>query len=370
MNVVFLDGPPKERRNCEFKCFGPLLSLANPHVVLRNSLRPGARMFRLKTVFYLMALLLCSFSAMTTASAKSKKPVAEPFAKSEQILKWINGYRAEPEPGKLPTVVRAMSRLGLFLDHKKAGVYVGFIAGVLGSNPLSAERLVAQSFPLPPSDQVVLIKAIAYSGLANWRGVLSGATERMPARKVLIRHYLYGEGKALKDLPMDEEPFVLDVHWGRYFATGNQEPIHRIVSALAWSTEQNKLERLTIGSMAKWTLASNASRDKDLLDALKAEMNIQPGNVREPLREVIMASETFETETLRKKALASIETLKARGPQSDSTNAWWGKAGQTALALGCITAGALGHVEVGVPCVIGGALSSAALNLFGPGSTN
>ncbi len=327
-------------------------------------------MFRLKTTFYLILLIFLGMASLEAASAKSQKPPAEPFAKSEQILKWINGYRLEPEPGKLPQVIRAMSRLGLFLDHKKAGVYVGFIAGVLGSNPLAAERLVAQSFPLPPTDQVVLIKAIAYSGLANWRGVLSGATERMPARAVLIRHYLYGEGKALKDLPMDEGSFVLDVHWGRYFATGNQEPVTRIVSALAWSTEQDKLERLTIGSMAKWTLASNASRDKDLLDALKVEMNTQPANVRGPLRDVIMASETFETEALRKKALASIETLKARGPKSDKNNAWWGKAGQTALALGCITAGALGHVEVGIPCVLGGAVSSAALKLFGPGNAN
>lgn len=325
-------------------------------------------MFLSKTMFYFAVLMIGCMVCTPIVEAKTKKPAAEPFAKSEHILKWINGYRLHPEPGKLPTAIRSMSRLGLFLDHKKAGVYIGFIAGVLGSNPLSAERLVAQSFPLPPSDQVALIKAIAYSGLANWRGVLTGATERMPARSVLIRHYLYGEGKPLEDLSMDEGPFVLDVHWGRYFATGSQESVHRIVSALAWSTEQDKLERLTIGSMAKWTLASNASRDRDLLQALKVEMNQQPANVRAPLREVIMASETFETEALRKKALASIDTLKTRGPKSDSSKAWWGKAGQTALALGCITAGALGHVEVGLPCVIGGAISSAALNLFGPGT--
>lgn len=291
-----------------------------------------------------------------------------PFTKNEQILKWINGYRRRPEPRRLPQLIKSMSRLGSFVDHKKAGVYIGFIAGVLGRNPLQAERLVAQSFPLPPADQVVIIKAIAYSGLTNWQGVLSGAAERMPARKVLIRHYLYGEGKALEDLPMDDGPFVLDVHWGRYFATGEQEPVSRIVSALAWSEEKDNLERLTIGSMAKWTLASNSSRDKDLLDRLKAEMNTQPLEVRKPLREVILAAETFETESLRKTALGAIDTLKARGPQSSKKTAWWGKAGQTALALGCITAGALGQVQVGIPCVIGGALSSAALNLFGPES--
>ncbi len=319
------------------------------------------------------SVVLLSVSVSTTghaAPAPKSTDTSETseFAKSEDILKWINGYRIEPQPNKLPAAVKAMSRLGLFRDHKKAGVYIGFISGVLGRNPLHAERLVAQSFPMPPADQVAIIKAIAFSGLANWKGVLAGANERMPARAVLIRHYLYGEGKALADLPLDKEPFVLDVHWGRYFATGDQAPVSRIVSALAWSNESDNLERLTMGSMAKWTLASNSSRDKDLLDKLKIEMNTQPAPVRKPLREVIMAAETFETEALRKTALASIDTLKARGPKSNETNAWWGKAGQTALALGCITASALGHVEVGLPCVLGGALSSAALALFGPGN--
>ena len=339
--------------------------------VSSSSVVSGTQMFSSNAMRYGAVLAILVFAGVSTcANAKTKGTKTVQFEKNEHILKWINGYRENPEPNKLPSAIRAMSRLNLFIDHKKAGVYVGFISGVLGSNPLQAERLVAKSFPIPPADQVVLIKAIAFSGLANWKGVLAGATERMPARKVLIRHYLFGEGKALKDLPMDEGPFVLDVYWGRYFATGSQQSVNRIVSSLAWSEDQDKLERLTIGSMAKWTLASNASRDKDLLDALKVEMNTQPAKVRKPLREVIMAAETFETETLRKKAMASIETLKVRGPQSDKTKAWWGKAGQTALAVGCIAASALGHVEVGLPCVIGGAVSSAALKLFGPGSSD
>src|SRR5262249_14278454 len=39
---------------------------------------------------------------------------------------------------------------------------------------------------------------------------------------------------------------------------------------------------------------------------------------------------------------------------------WWGMVGQTALALGCVVASAMGQVEVGIPCVVGGALSGAA----------
>ena len=35
-------------------------------------------------------------------------------------------------------------------------------------------------------------------------------------------------------------------------------------------------------------------------------------------------------------AVAAIDQLKARGPESARNYAWWGQAGQTVLALGCV----------------------------------
>ncbi len=99
---------------------------------------------------------------------------------------------------------------------------------------------------------------------------------------------------------------------------------------------------------------------------LKNEMNRQPKEILRELREVIEAAETFETGRLRKDAVAAIEELKRKGPQSVRNTAYWGQAGQTALALGCIVAGVLGQAEIAVPCVVGGAVSSAALKLLTP----
>lgn len=316
-------------------------------------------------VFTTLAVALVVALSPALAKDKPKPPPLE-FKKSEQVLKWINDYRRAPEPDRLPEVVHAMGDLGLFRDLDSAGVYVGFIGGVIGANPEGAERLVSRMFPMPPEDQVVLIRAIAYSGLPDWKQLLQKFIERMPARMVLIRKYLYGDGKTLQELPIDEGSYVLDALWGYYFATGYREPIERIVSALKLSTNNDDLEKLTIGSMAKWTLASNASRERDLLDILAEEMNRQPPEVRKPLREVIEAAETFEIGKIRKDALAAIDELKLKGPQKARDFAWWGQAGQTALALGCVAAGAMGQVALGIPCVVGGAVSTAALKYFAP----
>lgn len=282
------------------------------------------------------------------------------------ILGWINGYRARPQPMRLPQAVKAMSTLGVFRDLDASGVYIGFMAGVIGVNPDKADRLVTGMFPMPPEDQVAIVRAIAYSGLPHWKDLLERYAERMPARAVLIKRLVEGKLPTLETLPLDTSPAALDTLWGYYFASSRKEPVNRIIEALQWANEGNEVDKLTAGSMAKWTLANNALQSKDLLEHLKAEQRRRPKAVAEQLAEVIEAAETYETSQIRKRALAAIEELKRKGPESARKMSYWGMAGQTALALGCVVAGAMGHVEIAVPCVIGGAASSAAVKLLSP----
>ena len=136
------------------------------------------------------------------------------------------------------------------------------------------------------------------------------------ARKVVIEHYLYGKLPVLRDLPLDS-PIAVDANWGYYFATGSSEPIQRLVRTLAWSREKNNVEQLTIGSMVKWTLAQNASRDLDLLGYLKTSLPHQPEHGRSAAQgHHRVRAETFELAHIRKDALDSIENLKMKGPES------------------------------------------------------
>jgi hypothetical protein len=320
------------------------------------------------TFAVILAFVLSGVPAAAAAPQKKPAPAksAVEFSSSENLLRWINGYRTKPDPAKVPVAVHAMSQLGLFRDLETAGVYIGFMAGVLQANPTTAEELVARMFPMPPEDQVAIVRAIAYSDLPDWKGLMLKFVERMPARKALIDRFVYGKQPTLKQIALDSGPAPLDMLWGMYFATGSHEPILRMVSVLSWTKEQNNVERLTIGSMAKLSLATNASRDKELLDMLKGAMSHEGKETRAILRETIDAAETFEFGRVRKDAVAAIDQLKAKGPASSRNVQWWGQAGQTALALGCIVAGALGHFEVGIPCVVGGAVSGAALKYLTP----
>ena len=149
--------------------------------------------------------------AAKPAKASAVRPGLAPFSTSESIQRWINGYRAKPEPKRLPEAVKAMTALGLLKDQEANGLYVGFIAGVIGDNQLEADALVAGMFPMPPEDQVSLIKAIAYSGLPDWKTRLSGIAERMPARAAIVDKYLNGKLPDIGTLQLDSGPAPLDI---------------------------------------------------------------------------------------------------------------------------------------------------------------
>jgi hypothetical protein len=334
--------------------------------------------------------LLVIFGLVAPASAAV--PRTE-FSSLDAVSRWISSYRARPEPAKLPAAVRALSQFGAFKDPESSGVYIGFIAGVIGFSYGKAEEIIGKTLPVAPADQWVIVRAIAYSGHPEWKSLLRKFSDRLPLRKVMIEKYLNGElatlneiqlerkdptlwdkmkknpfqsddtAKKSKEMTFDKSPELLDTLWGYYFGTGSYPPIARIVTLLPWSTDRDSIDKLTVGNMAKYTLASNAGRDPELLTMLKRASTEQPKNV--VLKEIVEAAETMETTRLRKDALASIEELKRKGPGYKRDITTWGQIGQGALALGCIAAATAGQVQFGLPCVIGGATSSAALNFWG-----
>jgi len=336
-----------------------------------------------RTKAALIALLLLA----TPASAAPTRLVD--LVSTESVLRWINAYRTKPDPTGVGAAVQALSRFGAFKDPEQAGVYVGFIAGVIGTNPDKAEALIAKMLPLPHGDQWVVVRAIAYSGHPDWRNLLRRFAGRLPARKVMIDKYLAGSLPRLYQYAPDPQvstwqamhnkvtgkepprpnvlelgPELLDTYWGHYFSTGHARPIARIIEMLPLSKDNDSVDKLTLGSMAKFTLASNAARDPALLAILRDAQERRPKEIATIVGEVIEAAETVQTAKLRKEAMAAIEELRRKGPGYRRNISMWGQIGQGALALGCIGAAAAGAVALGLPCVIGGGVSGAALSYW------
>ena len=133
---------------------------------------------------------------------------------------------------------------------------------------------------------------------------------------------------------------------------------------LPWSKSRDTVDKLTVGSMARYTLASYAIRDASLREYLRSELARQPAAVKAPLGEVVEAADTVQIAALRKDALAAVDELKTKGSDSRRNLDFWGQVGVGAVALGCVSAAALGQVAVGIPCVIGGSASQGLLSFW------
>jgi hypothetical protein len=324
-------------------------------------------------------------------------PEIDPRTSLSVVQQWIYNYRARPDYAHVPAAVRVLFHAQSFKEPENAGIYLGFIAGAIGSNPAKAEQLVTSFFPVPPEDEWVIVRAIAYSGLPDWRNLLRRVAPRMPGRKVMIDNYLAGTLPILAEIPLEEtkpgmldklrgvftrNPFtkddqklkmmqtfasnqdLLDTLWGYYFATGSHVPIQRIMQMLPWSKSRDTIDKLTVGSMARYTLASYAVRDSELRDYLRGQMILQPVAVKAPLGEVIEAADTVQLGAVRKDALAAVDELKTKGSDSRRNLDFWGQVGVGAVAIGCVSAAALGQVAVGIPCVIGGSASQGLLSFW------
>jgi hypothetical protein len=325
-------------------------------------------------------------------------PEIDPNASLSVVQGWIYNYRAKPDYAHVPAAVRVLFHAQSFKEPENAGIYLGFIAGAIGSNPAKAEQLVDSFFPVPPEDEWVIVRAIAYSGLPDWRNLMRKVAPKMPGRKVMIDSYLAGTLPTLTSIPLEEtkpgmfdklrgaftkNPFakddkkklnmaqtfasnqdLLDTLWGYYFATGSHIPIVRIMEMLPWTKSRDTVDKLTVGSMARYTLASYAVRDAGLREFLRSELPSEPEAIKAPLGEVIEAADTVQLGAVRKDALAAVEELKTKGSDSRRDLDFWGQLGVGAVALGCVSAAALGQVEVGIPCVIGGSASQGLLSFW------
>ncbi|MGI9382619.1 MAG: hypothetical protein ACR2PO_05655, partial [Methyloligellaceae bacterium] len=300
------------------------------------------------------------------------------FASAERLLDWVSNYRDRPELWKVPAAVHAMHDHGLFQDEEQRWFCAGFIAGVLGTNPNDGPKLVPEMFPMPAKEQEVIIRAIAYSGRPDWRDLLEKHAAKMPLRQPLIDDFLNGRRPTLQDLELDlGGAQAVYAHWGYYVASGQHAPVVRVMQALKWSkgsdeqgffgklisgwgADDNAFDKITTGGTAKWTLASYAERDRELIGLYRAEVPNQPEEIAKPLKDVIEAAELFEAEKIRKEQYGAIEDAERNEliGQAGMSKGW--TAGSIAIATGCVAASALGQAQIAVPCVIGGALYSGA----------
>src|SRR5205823_376801 len=116
--------------------------------------------------------LVTALFVLIQPAAGAVTPEIDPRASLNVVQQWIYNYRAKPDYAHVPAAVRVLFHSQTFREPENAGIYLGFIAGAIASNPAKAEQLVTSFFPVKPEDEWVIVRAIAFSGLPEWRNLL------------------------------------------------------------------------------------------------------------------------------------------------------------------------------------------------------
>jgi hypothetical protein len=342
---------------------------------------------KIRSAVITVAVLAAAWSGTSAACAAGAD-----FYSSAEVLKWMNSYRSKPDAMRAALAIHQLSAFGELRSQESAGVYVGFAAGVLAANPTKARALVNKMLPMPGEDQWLVVRAVAYSGIPTWRMVLTDIAPQVPARGPLLQKYIAGTLPTLRQYKVEKassdwtdrfaeympfhdkpktapavlkpSPELLDTFWGYYYATGDTAALQNIISLLPLSTDRDDAQRLTLGGMAKYTLAENASRDTVLLATIKAIRGSEPKDVQPVLDQVIEAADNVDVSHVRSEMLASLDELKRKGSASKRNMTFWGQVGEGAIAAGCIGLAVASVGAAGIPCVVGGAASAGALNIW------
>ena len=235
-----------------------------------------------------------------TAPAAGPADPADPADPLRAAGDFVLNYASDPRPDRVPGVVDTLQKAGwLSRDGGEVGPTAGFLRRVFADNGPNLAAWADAWQGYPPVDRRALVTML-------WAADTDAARAQMNA---VAGDDLRGFADGLagsKPAPLTAVPFdsplVLDALWGAWFASGDAKYPLRIAGALPLLDEfdpsdaarrpsEEQLRRFAVGDAARWSLTSNAARDKRLRDALREGVDKAPPEVRGKLARVVAAAE-------------------------------------------------------------------------------
>lgn len=173
---------------------------------------------------------------------------------------------------------------------------IGFISGIFQDNPKSVSAWVAELSSLDDKYFGVVVLGLWYANLPTSQTQVYSFLETRPKLKSDYGSLYSGSPMVIESIPLEQGPWVLDALWGKFMATGRDEPVERIITALPWRDIKGDLNRLMVGGSAKWSLTSNAIQHPRVLQICEKSLKFHNSEDTEKLREVIEAAKKGKKE--------------------------------------------------------------------------
>lgn len=214
--------------------------------------------------------------------ARPKGPRRSPiFNFHNDFTKWMTYYYLNPEPSKLPAVIKYYANSSLYNKVNSRLPVTTFFAAILKDNDALLEKVYQSiSDTSPDSLQTVFLRTIWLIDSPRSKEILAEVSPSWESNE---------NKKQIKEITETPAPNVLidpiidasqlDMLWSIFLATGDSKPIKRIISTLNFVDDQDIMQ-VMIGKAAIWSLGSNAKQHKLVYEiCTKALTTADPGTV-------------------------------------------------------------------------------------------
>lgn len=206
------------------------------------------------------------------------------FDSEQEFNEWCMAYYRAPEPSLVPKAIGYAGSSGLIQDPAFREPLVAFFSTVIQREPQYVEdwirNLGAGETDLREFLMECLWRAEEEAMLNDMEMDASGEELRF-----VQRLYDQRRPEILAD-PLSTAGH-LDALWAVFFATGDPEPVSKIIDALSWTDEVEDLDRLLLGTVAQWSLTANAKEHPRVADICRKELPNRNGVIREKLEQVL-----------------------------------------------------------------------------------
>jgi hypothetical protein len=205
----------------------------------------------------------------------------------------MNYYKA-PAPGRVRGAIAAFDAANR--NEASRLFELGFMSAVFGQSPDKIAAWLRDLDKFSGAHRKLMLEALWLSGTPEAIAFLKNfGRERLTAE---LGKDILGQRPAAADDRMVERPADLAYYWGRFFATGSELPIRRIMSVLPWLAEPPdagtasaddpaKAARWSLADAAQKSLAVQATRDFRVLEICQTELASATSQTRDYIEGVI-----------------------------------------------------------------------------------
>jgi hypothetical protein len=218
-----------------------------------------------------------SLLVASLALASSLAVRAESSAQS-----WLENYYQNPQPSKVVVSVYSLSDEGYFTTAGQPAIAIGFFSKVFAQNSDKVDQWFAEFRDLPLSDRRLMAAALWQSGNEKAAKYLREVSVDSSV-SAEINQLASRTPAAVASTPV-LSPSSMNLQWGAFLASGDQQYITNILAALGRGERD-------LNDAARYALAEHAAAHPAVLAICREQLGRQPAEVRTLLQAALQDAE-------------------------------------------------------------------------------